>query len=174
MIPQPPSMQEMFRMFERVPVKNDSTMYLSNSVTGGNPYVPETLVWTAFFSEENMKILQNGIRFGVYKKSKEQYIIGEQPQDVLMTIMRAQFVLLNNSSFSHLPPESQIAALNRAVLEYAVPQVYGEAQGQLGFLRDLDAPVIPISLPIQATRADKNMEFKNFGIPGFGPTITPF
>jgi len=168
LISQPPRTENLFQLFERVPVKNESAMYLSNCVTGGNPYVPETIVWAAFFSDENIQTLQNGIRFGVYKKSKEQYVIGEQPLDALMTIMRATFILLNNSTFAQRPPSDQVAALNHSVLEYAVPQVYGEAQAQLGFLRDVDAPLMPMSLPIQATRADKNMEFKGFGIPGFG------
>ena len=36
-----------------------------------------------FFSFENQEILQNGIRYGVYEKSKNKFLVGKQDYDIL-------------------------------------------------------------------------------------------
>ena len=41
-----------------------------------------------YFSKENIQIIQNGLRAGVYKKSNGSYVIDEQNHDELMIIMR--------------------------------------------------------------------------------------
>ena len=46
----------------------------------------------AFFSAQNIQSLQNGIRAGVYHKSKGQYVIGPQCVDTLKIIMRSTFL----------------------------------------------------------------------------------
>ena len=50
----------------------------------------ESKVSNLFFSEENIDILQNGIRFVVYKKTKE--IISKQSEPELQVIMRSIYL----------------------------------------------------------------------------------
>jgi hypothetical protein len=139
------------QLFDAVPVKTEAS-FLSNEVTGcGNPFFQNTPISTAFFSRANIQLLQNGIRAGVYYKSKGEYMIGPQNEEVLHVIMRAIFTLHHRVG--------SVEALNHEVLEYAVPQVYGEAQGHLGFLRDLHTLATPMPAPILVTRADKHLEF---------------
>ena len=41
-----------------------------------------------FFSKENIQIVQNGLRAGVYKMSNNKYVIGEQSYDNIKLIMQ--------------------------------------------------------------------------------------
>ena len=120
----------------------------------------DTPLSRAFFSKENIQILQNGIRAGVNKLSGGQYIIAQQSCDELKIVMRAQY-LEHSSNLSYNIPQ-QIAALNTYVLNYCVPKVYSEAQGYLKYLHDASTLVVPIATPINVNVDDKTLELKPF------------
>ena len=100
---------------------------------------------TSLLSKENIEIIQNGIRAGVYNLSKGSYIIAPQSEDNIKIIMRS--VYLDNCS--NLPNNitNQIQELNDIVLEYCIPKVYGEAKGYLTYLHDVSNLAIPIQRP---------------------------
>jgi len=113
-----------------------------------------------FFSQQNIQILQNGIRAGVYHKSNGQYIIGQQDCDSLKIIMRSVYLqhsanLTNNIS-------QQVSELNKIVLDYCIQQVYSEAQGYMKYLDDASTLVVPISHPVMASNTDRELEFKKW------------
>ena len=54
----------------------------------------------------------------------------------------------------------QIHDLNKAVLDYAINQVYGEADGYMKYNRDASTLVIPIAMPIMSSTNDKQLELK--------------
>ena len=56
----------------------------------------------------------------------------------------------------------QVKLLNKLVLEYAIPQVYGEAQGYLQYKHDVSTLVVPMSLPVMSKTNDKQLFLKNF------------
>ena len=62
-------------------------------ITKTTPYIDavqgiyyNTVLSDAYFSAENVQIIQNGIRAGVNKKSKGKYIIKEQDVDTIKII----------------------------------------------------------------------------------------
>ena len=59
-----PSVQ--FKMFEKIAVKNKATNY-GDALTGNN--VENNLLSSVYFSSENIQIIQNGLRAGVYEMS---------------------------------------------------------------------------------------------------------
>ena len=120
----------------------------------------DTPLSRAFFSKENIQILQNGIRAGVNKLSGGQYVIAQQSCDELKIVMRAQY-LEHSSNLSYNIPQ-QIAAINTYVLNYCVPKVYSEAQGYLKYLHDASTLVVPIATPINVNVDDKTLELKPF------------
>ena len=69
-----------FKMQERIGIKNKSTTYFS--ALAGNDW-EENVLSKVFFSKENIQILQNGLRAGVYKKSNNEFMIGPQKIDNL-------------------------------------------------------------------------------------------
>jgi hypothetical protein len=119
----------------------------------------DTPLSRAFFSVQNQQILQNGIRAGVYQRSRGKYVIGEQSITDLKMIMRALFLEHSQNRPIHIT--DQIIELNGYVLDYCVPRVLGEAQGYLKYIQDASTLVVPLAHPIH-TSNDKTLELKSF------------
>jgi hypothetical protein len=120
----------------------------------------DTTLSQAFFSQQNIQILQNGIRSGVYHKSNGQYTIGPQDCDSLKIVMRS--VYLQNAANQPNNITGQIAELNKIVLNYCIQQVYGEAQGYMKYIDDASTLVVPIAHPVMANNSDRELEFKTW------------
>ena len=124
----------------------------------GNWY--NTPLSDAFFSKANVQALQNGIRAGVYSMSNGQYLVAEQSCDELKIVMRSIFLQYSKNQAGDLT--HQISQLNKLVLEYAVKQVYGEAQGYMRYKQDASTLAVPLSAPVLSYTNDKQLELKHF------------
>jgi hypothetical protein len=147
-----PNLSALFQMKDRIPVSECSNF--REAVTGN--WYP-TLLSNAFFSEENIQILQNAIRAGVYRLSNGKYLIDNQNCDDLKIIMRGVFLQDANNLPNNIP--EQIRALNNIVLDYAIPQVYGDAKGYLKFKQDVSTMYMPIERPVQAEATEKTLVY---------------
>jgi hypothetical protein len=146
-----------FQMFERIEIKNKATEY-REPLKGD---YENTLVSKVFFSAENIQIIQNGLRAGVFQKSGERkLIIPNQNVDILKTIMR--HVFLEYSVFQPDQITEQVERLNSLVWDYTIPKVYGEAIGYLKYLEDQSRLVVPLELPQQPDRVYKQLELKPY------------
>jgi hypothetical protein len=120
----------------------------------------DTVLSKAFFSQQNIQIIQNGIRAGVYHRSNGQYVVGPQDCDSLKIIMRSVFLQYSANQPSNIP--QQIQELNKIVLNYCVQQVYSEAQGYMKYIDDASTLVVPIAHPVQASNTDRQLELKSW------------
>jgi len=153
---------KLFKMYDKMPVSDPASF--RNATQGiWNP----TALSDAFFSSENMSIIQNGIKSGVYKKSNSQYRICDQNPDTLKIIMRSIF--LENAENSKDSVTQQIVVLNNHVLEYAVPQVYGATVSYNKYLRDASTLIQPMSRPILSSYP-KQLPRVQFGFSKEEPT----
>jgi lantibiotic modifying enzyme len=142
-------------MSDHIPINQTSSF---RDAMTGNWY--DTSLSNAFFSSQNIKIIQNGIRAGVYKKSNNQYVIGEQNGDELKIVMRSVFLQYSKNLPTNI--SEQIAALNKTVLDYTISQVFGEAQGYMTYKKDASTLVVPIAHPILSSTFDKQLELKHW------------
>ena len=147
------NVMDCFHLYDKIPVSDGDTYYRT-AMTGN---WDNTLLSNAFFSEENMNIIQNGLRAGVYKESKGRFLIGKQYEAPLKMIMRSIF--LQNSKNLPNNIKGQITQLNNLVLEYAIPQVMGEAIGYVKFKNDASTMYTPIQRPT-STYYTKTLELK--------------
>ena len=120
----------------------------------------DTSLSSTFFSSKNIKILQNGIRIGVFQRSNGQYLIGEQNEDELKIIMRGVF--LQNSLNLPNNIKEQVENLNKIVMNYAIPQIYGEAQGYMKYKYDVSTMAVPMEHPIMSKSNNKQLELKKW------------
>ena len=67
-----------FQLHVKIP-SGTSTGY-RDALTGN---FQNNLVSDVFFSGENMRIVQNGLKAGVYNLSKGRFVIGDQDEDTL-------------------------------------------------------------------------------------------
>ena len=105
--------------------------------------------------------LQNGIKAGVYKLSNQRFLVANQDEDVLKMIMRSIFL----QHALNLPNKitEQVTALNKIVLDYCVPQVYGEAKGYVKYKHDVSTLAVPMQRPAHMSTAGSNtLELKPF------------
>jgi hypothetical protein len=150
-----PNTSALFQMYDKIPANQCVTF--RNATEG---------LWTdsplsqAFFSYENIQIIQNGIRAGVYQRSNGQYVVSPQDCDSIKIIMRSVF--LQYSANQPFNISQQIEELNKIVLNYCIQQVYSEAQGYMKYIDDASTLVVPIAHPVQASNTDRQLEFKGW------------
>jgi len=150
-----PNTSTLFEMYDKIPANQCATF--RNATEG---------LWTssslsiAFFSQQNIQILQNGIRAGIYKRSNGQYIIGDQDCDSLKIIMRSVFLQNSANQLTNIP--QQIIELNKIVLDYCIQQVYSEAQGYMKYIDDVSTLVVPIAHPVMTSQNDRQLELKKW------------
>jgi len=147
-IVEPPSPDIIFKMQEKIALKNRPTEY--REALGGT--WENNVLAQVFFSKENIQIVQNGLRAGVYKASGEKYIIAPQNIDTLKIIMRSIY----------LQYAEHVERLNKLVLDYAVPTVYNETVGYLKYCQDQSTLVAPLELPRHHDRDYKQLELKQW------------
>jgi hypothetical protein len=150
-----PDTNTLFAMTDRIPVSECTDF---RDAMTGNWY--NTILSDSFFSGANVQILQNGIRAGVYKKSNGMYVVGNQDCDELKIIMRSMFL----QYAKNLPTDitGQIQELNNLVLNYAIKQVYGEAEGYIKYKRDASTMYTPIARPVMSKTNDKQLVLKKW------------
>jgi len=150
-----PDPTAVFRMQERIALKNKSTNY--GSALAGNDW-EDNMLARVYFSAGNIQILQNGLRAGVYKMSKNKIVIPPQNSDQLKIIMRSMYL----QYAEHLPTNitKQVERLNKLVWDYVVPTVYNEAVGYAKYMQDQSSLVMPIDHPLHHDREYKQLELK--------------
>lgn len=144
-----------FRMFERTSARNTASD--QSRPLMGNGWEANVLA-QVFFSAENIQIIQNGLRAGVFALSANTYVLPNQSLDALQIIMRSIY----SQHARHSPADiaGQVAALNELVLDYAVPNCYGSAVAHLRYLRDQSSLPVPLERPQQPDRDRKQLELK--------------
>ena len=148
-----PNTSSLFQMYDKIPA--------NQCVTFRNPTEglwDDTDLSRTIFSHQNIKILQNGIRAGVYERSNNQYLIGPQDCDSLKIIMRS--VYLQHASNLPYDIPQQVTELNKIVLNYCIQQVYSEAQGYMKYISDVSTLAVPIAHPVMADNNDRELVLK--------------
>ena len=148
-----PNMNQ-FNLYDKIPTNAECTTFHDAMI--GN--FSESNLSRAFFSKENIQIIQNGIRAGVYKISNNQYIIDNQNCDTIKIIMRSTFLQNSTNLQNNIP--NQIEELNNLVIEYCVKQIYSEAQAYINYKRDVSTMYKPIDRPVQPDYNNKTLELK--------------
>jgi Family of unknown function (DUF5761) len=143
-----------FKMFERIAIRNKATEYRA-PLQG---IWEDNLLATLFFSKENIQILQNGLRAGVYQVSKKQYVIPPQNLDALKIVMRSTFLQYSKNSPNEIT--QQIRDLNKLVLDYCIPAVYNECVSYVKYVQDKSTLVMPLERELKVDRDYKQLELK--------------
>ena len=153
---EPPSTNIQFQMQERIAIKNKTTEF-REALSGT---WESNVLAQVYFSVENIQIIQNGLRAGVYKMSNNKFVIAPQNMDTLKIIMRS--IYLQYAEHYEENITGQVERLNKLVLDYAIPTVYAEAVGYLKYCQDQSSLVVPLELPRQTDRQYKQLELKKW------------
>lgn len=149
-----PNNVDRFLLYERVAPKK-TTNYTKALV--GN--FQSNNLSKQFFSSKNIEYLQQKMMEGIKQKSQGSLNIGYQDEDTLKTIMRAMYLQFSKNLEYNL--NEQISELNKHVLDYSIPQIYGEAISYLKFKRDVSNLATPIDLPVSSYHSN-SLQLKPF------------
>jgi len=152
-----PNTSKLFSMYDKIPANQISSFRDPlEGLWDQNP-----LSYT-YFSKENIQIIRNAIRAGVYNKSNGKFVIDSLTSpsdcDTINIVMRS--VYLQNSANQPNNITQQVELLNKLVVDYFIQQVYGEAQGYMKYLDDASTLVVPIAHPVLSNTRDKQLELK--------------
>ena len=145
-----------FNLYDKIPVDQKVTSY-RNALTGN--LEESSVLSTAFFSAENIIILQNSIIAGVFKNSKGRFKIGYQNEDTLKIIMRSVFLQHSSNLTNYIT--QQVEALNKLVTDYCIPQICGEANAYIKYKNDVSTLAVPLQRPI-STYQNNTLETTHF------------
>ena len=151
-----PNMCGLFSMYAQVPVDNYADIR--------NPVElhKNTQLYKAYYSPENMSIIQNGIRAGVYTLSKEQYVISPQDPTVIAEVMHSVFT--QNVRGQSADITNQINTLNKEVIGYCADAVFASAKNYIRFIGTTGKVVTPMAHPIMSTVRDSRTYVLPVGI----------
>jgi hypothetical protein len=149
---------DQFQLFDN-PLTNSKQPSSYNDALNGN--METSTLSKAFFSKQNIQILQNGIRAGIFKTSNGQYNIAPQDETTLKIIMRSTYLQNSVNRPDHI--KEQITQLNNIVYQYAIPKILGEIDAYIKYKKDVSSLAIPQDRPaFVSAKGDKQLELKPF------------
>ncbi len=114
-----------------------------------------------FFSPQNLEALHQGIRYSVYVKSGNKYIIDKQSDTELQLIMRSVYYQYSqNRPFDIL---GQVRSLNEIVLNYCVESILSSLEMYMYYKKDVSELPEPIPRSTNvSSRGSRTLELKTF------------
>ena len=150
-----PNTGEIYTLYNKKPINAKATAYKDALIGNQQP----SLLSNVFFSADNIQIIQNAIKSGVYHLSKGQHIIGDQDEDVLKIIMRSIYLQFSSNKLCEIT--NQIIDLNQLVVDYSVPQINSEAISYKKYKFDVSNLAVPLERPV-STYHNNTLFFQGF------------
>jgi hypothetical protein len=112
----------------------------------------QTTLSRAFFSPENIKVIQNNIRKTVFEKSGDKkYIIDDQSVDELKIIMRGMYYQYARNLETNI--KEQVSDLNNKVIDWSAPHVLSAVDHYHYYINDISHMPVPMQQPQNISRA---------------------
>jgi hypothetical protein len=138
---------------------NDNGIYdTSKSCTNDDNYAD--LLNEAFFSAENMEIIQNMLIRDVFYKSNETLRINKIKSETLIQVMNHMWT--NFCRFLPYDLKEQIRDLDKKVVEYLLPLLLKESQFYFNYLRDSDRTNLPLLERPMIVTKDRKQQLPSF------------
>ena len=138
--------------------KIDNSAFYAEAVQGN--FTPNELS-NLFFSCNNIDVLQDGLRYRVYKESGNKYIIGRQSDQDLKIIMRSIYLQYGKNLNKNIV--EQVRELNGKVLEWAVPEVLSNVKQYDKYRYEVSTLPVPMErAPLETKKGTKVLEIKSF------------
>ena len=120
-----------------------------------------TGVSAIFFSDDNVELLQLGIRNKILNLSNGEYNIGKQSDIDLKIIMRSIYFQYGKNVSSNV--NAQVLDLNTRVIDWCVPEILSNIKQSAKYIMDISTMPVPLdrsTLPSQkGTRTLEMMKY---------------
>lgn len=121
--------------------------------------IQRTPVSDMFFCAGNINLLQDAIRYRVFKET--EIVIGRQSDQELKIIMTSMFFRYSRHVANDVV--GQVRELNSRVIDYAVKEVLTNLKQYIAYRRDASTMPLPMDNPqLMGTKGTKTLEIKSF------------
>lgn len=150
------TIEKPFNMIEQINSKNtdnyeDTLKYIQT----------DTILSKVFFSKENIKMLQNMLRYNIWLQSDKKYIISDQDELQLTIIMRSIFLQYSKNLPNNI--KEQVKKLNGYVLDSCIPGVLSQVQQFIQYKKDISETPKPLEYgKYVSTAGTKTLNLDNF------------
>ena len=140
-------------------VEKEITMKNDNSESSIKGILEENSLNSLFFSDTNMKVIQDTLRYRVYKNTNQ--VISPQSQNDLYIIMRSIMLQYANFRVGVDNIVDEIKRLNSKVLDYAVENVTSNVKQHQGYVEDLSKLPVPMDMPVYHNKRNFTYDISN-------------
>jgi len=113
------------------------------------------------FSNNNINVLQDAIRYQVWIKTDKKYVIGRQSDTELKIIIKA--IYLEHARFDDPDILREIKRLNMIIIDYCLSKILPEINIYMRYKNDIDKLPIPLSRgEFTSAKGTKTLEMKEF------------
>jgi len=137
----------------------DIVVHKDNSETSIKGLLEKNAVNDIFFSDMNIKGLQDTIRYGVHLKTSQT--ISNQSHNELYTIMRSIMLQYANFQTSVENMVDEVRRLNGKVILYSVDNISSNVLQHVGYVEDLSRLPEPIDRPVLTERNNFTYDISN-------------
>jgi hypothetical protein len=142
-----------------VPEGTDIIINKDNSDSSIKGILEENSLNSLFFSEMNVKAIQDTLRYRVYQNTEQ--VISEQSSNDLFIIMRSIMLQYANFRVGVDNIVDEIRRLNAKVLDYAVENVTSNVKQHQGYVEDLSKLPVPMDMPVYHNKRNFTYDISN-------------
>ena len=114
-----------------------------------------------YFSNDNINILQYGIRNKILNESNGEIYIGRQSDDELKIIMRSIYYQYSKNLDNDII--GQIRDLNEKVLEWSIPRIISNIKQYDRYISDITTMPVPLErAELTSEKGTKSLELTSF------------
>ncbi len=143
----------------KVPEGTDIIINKDNSDSSIKGILEENSLNSLFFSEMNVKAIQDTLRYRVYQNTEQ--VISEQSSNDLFIIMRSIMLQYANFRVGVDNIVDEIRRLNAKVLDYAVENVSSNVKQHQGYVEDLSKLPVPMDMPVYHNKRNFTYDISN-------------
>tara|TARA_Y100000996_G_scaffold55276_1_gene37617 strand:+ start:790 stop:1272 length:483 start_codon:yes stop_codon:yes gene_type:complete len=121
-------------------VDKDGFEFIGNQSLSG--IQEDSYLSKVFFSKQNLNLLQQLIRYGVFEKSNQKYKIGNQSESEIVTIMRSMYLQFAKNLDTDI--KGQVRELNKYVIDFAVEKIMSAATQHINYLNEIQTTINPM------------------------------
>ena len=145
-----------FNLFENI--DNDYKSCNNNNL---NNLQSDSLLSTVFFSDDNMNIIQNAIRYKIWILTEKKNIISKQCNIQLNIIMKSIYFQYSKNLNNKI--KEQVITLNDKVIDYCTNNVYNNLQQYHNYTKDISSGLNIMELPkTDTTKGTKTFRLDKF------------
>ena len=142
-----------------LPAEADIVIKKDNQDTAIKGILEQNAVNDIFFSDMNIKGLQDSIRYGVHQETGK--VVSEQSQNELYVVMRSIMLQFANFQTASENVIEEIKRLNRKVLIYCIENVSSNVKQHAGYVADLSKLPVPMDMPVYHNKSNYTYDMSN-------------